>query len=169
MNSLHGVFIEKLKDLYDVESQLIKALPKMAEAATNSDLKAGFNEHLAQTEEHLSRLEEIGTSLGEDLTGTTSDVMTALIAEGEKIINRTGDTAVKDAALIAAAQKVEHYEIAAYGTVTAWAKAMEHDDAADLLGKTLDEEKDTDEKLSTLAEGGIIASGINEEAIEDEA
>jgi ferritin-like metal-binding protein YciE len=169
MNSLHGVFLEKLSDLCDVESQLIKALPKMAEAATNADLKAGFEEHLEQTEEHLSRLEEISSSLGEDLTGEPSEVMTALIAEGEKIINRTGDTAVKDAALIAAAQKVEHYEIAAYGTVASWAKAMDHSDVADLLGKTLDEEKDTDEKLSKLAEGGIIASGINEEAVEDEA
>lgn len=164
MHTLHDVFIEELQELYDAENQIVMALPKMAEAASHADLKAAFEEHLLQSQDHIERLEEISENLDLKMTGKTNKVVQELIAHGEEIIKTEGDMAVKDAALIAAAQKVEHYEISGYGTATAWAKEMEHEEATKLLAETLKEEKATDEKLSKLAQGGLITEGVNEMA-----
>lgn len=151
LNNLHELFILHLKDLYSAENQLVTALPKMAAAATNSDLKKGFEDHLKQTENHADRLKEIAEGLNFVITGHSCKAMQGLIAEGEELIGMKGESATLDSALIAAAQKVEHYEISAYGTAVKMAELMKHNDEKDLLSKTLDEEKETDEKLSKVA------------------
>ncbi len=161
LNTLQDLFVQELKDLYSAETQLVKALPKMAKAATHEDLKAGFQEHLEQTKEHVSRLEEIGKQLGCKLTGHTCKAMKGLIEEGSEFIESEAEDTVRDAGLIGAAQRVEHYEIAGYGTARALAKILGHDDAVEVLGTTLEEEKETDEKLTEIAE-----SAINPEAAE---
>lgn len=162
--TLKDLFVEELKDIYHAEGQLIKALPKMAKAATCEDLKAGFEEHLAQTREHVKRLETIFESLDMPARGKKCEAMEGLIEEGGEAIDLEGDNDTRDAALIGAAQKVEHYEIATYGTLKAWARQLEMEDVVSLLKATLDEEKDTDDKLTELA-----MAGINEEAeTEDE-
>jgi len=161
LNTLQDLFIHELKDLYSAETQLVKALPKMAKAATHEDLKAGFEEHLEQTREHVARLEQIAEACECKLTGHKCKAMEGLIAEGGDLISEDAEDAVRDAGLIGAAQRVEHYEIAAYGTDRALAKCLGHDDAVELLGETLEEEKATDEKLTELAE-----SVINAEAAE---
>lgn len=162
--TLKDLFVEELKDIYHAEGQLIKALPKMAKAATCEDLKAGFEEHLAQTREHVKRLEAIFESLDMPARGKKCEAMEGLIEEGGEAIDLEGDNDTRDAALIGAAQKVEHYEIATYGTLKAWARQLEMEDVVSLLKATLDEEKDTDDKLTELA-----MAGINEEAeTEDE-
>jgi ferritin-like metal-binding protein YciE len=150
--SLHELFIKELQDLYDAEKQLIKALPKMAKAAGSDELREGFEEHLEQTKEHTQRLEQIFENLGEDAKGEKCKGMEGLIREGSKILRENMEEPVKDAALISAAQRVEHYEIAAYGTVRTWANQMQHEEAASLLEQTLSEEKETDQKLTRLAE-----------------
>jgi ferritin-like metal-binding protein YciE len=150
--SLHELFIKELQDLYDAENQLIKALPKMAKAAGSDELREGFEEHLEQTKEHARRLEQIFENLGEDAKGEKCKGMEGLIKEGSKILRENIEEPVKDAALISAAQRVEHYEIAAYGTVRTWANQMQHEEAASLLEQTLSEEKETDQKLTRLAE-----------------
>jgi ferritin-like metal-binding protein YciE len=161
LKTLQDLFVQELKDLYSAETQLVKALPKMAKAATHEDLKAGFEEHLEETKGHVSRLDRIGEQLGCKLTGHTCKAMQGLIKEGGELISEDAEDSVRDAGLIGAAQRVEHYEIAGYGTARALAKCLGHDDAADLLGETLEEEKATDEKLTELAE-----SAINAEAAE---
>jgi ferritin-like metal-binding protein YciE len=161
LKTLADLFHHELKDLYSAETQLVKALPKMAKAATHPDLKAGFKEHLEQTRGHVQRLEEIGESLDLRLTGHACEAMKGLVKEGGELISEDAEDAVRDAGLIGAAQRVEHYEIAAYGTARALAKCLGHDEAADLLGETLEEERATDEKLTELAE-----SAINAEAAE---
>jgi ferritin-like metal-binding protein YciE len=164
-NTLHDMFVELLQNLYDAENQIVMALPKLIENASDTKLKEGFSMHLDQTKEHVTRLEEIGKDLGIEFTDAKENkIMKTIIEEGDKAAKKAGETDVKDAVLIAGAQKVEHYEIAAYGTAAAWAKIMEHDDAKDLLGETLKEEKETDEKLSKIAEGGIFMEGVNEDA-----
>jgi ferritin-like metal-binding protein YciE len=160
LESLKDLYLEQLKDLYSAESQLVEALPKMAEAATASDLKKGFTDHLRQTKEHVKRLEQIFKNLGEDSGGTKCKGMEGLIKEGEEMIKMKGEDAARDAGLIAAAQRVEHYEIAAYGTVRTYAELLGHDEHVTLLEKTLNEEEETDERLTQLAE-----SHINEEAL----
>ena len=159
LESLKDLYIEQLKDLYSAETQLLAALPKMAERATSPDLKQGFQTHLKQTEEHVSRLEQIFRDLGDTPKGHTCEGMKGLIKEGEEMIKMKGDDKVIDAGLIAAAQRVEHYEIAGYGTVRTYAEMLGHSQHATLLERTLQEEEMTDEKLSQLAE-----SHINEEA-----
>lgn len=159
LNTLQDLFIHELKDLYSAETQLIKALPKMARAATHEDLRAGFEEHLEQTKVHVQRLEQIGEQCEAKLTGHKCKAMEGLIKEGSELISEDAEDSVRDAGLIGAAQRVEHYEIAAYGTARALAKCLGYDDAAELLGETLEEEKATDEKLTELAE-----SAINSEA-----
>jgi ferritin-like metal-binding protein YciE len=160
LESLKDLYLEQLKDLYSAETQLVDALPKMAEAASAQDLKKGFNDHLRQTQEHVKRLERIFKDLGEDAKGETCEGMKGLIKEGNTMAKMRGEDAARDAGLIAAAQRVEHYEIAAYGTVRTYAELLGHDQHVTLLEKTLNEEEETDERLTQLAE-----SHINEEAL----
>jgi ferritin-like metal-binding protein YciE len=155
MATLDELFIDELSDLYDAEKQLTKALPKMAKAATSNQLKQAFQEHLAQTQGHVERLEQIFESLAQDNSGKKCAAMAGLIKEGDELASDTEETAVRDAGLIAAAQKVEHYEIAGYGSARAHAEILEHTSAVRLLDETLAEEKETNEKLNSLAEMGI--------------
>lgn len=150
--TLRDVYIEQLKDLYSAENQLIKALPKMAKAATAPDLAQGFEEHLEQTKEHAARLEEIFRGLDEKPTGKTCKAMKGLVEEGSEAIKENASPAAKDAMLIAAAQRVEHYEIAGYGTVKTHAHLLGEEEAAKLLEQTLQEEVETDEKLTEAAQ-----------------
>ena len=152
LESLEILYVEELRDLYNAENQLLKALPKMAKAASSPELKKGFEEHLAQTEEHVTRLEEIFKKLDKKPSGKTCHAMKGLIEEGSEIMEQEGEEFVIDAGLIAAAQKVEHYEIASYGTVRTWAEILGEDEAVDLLQETLDEEGETDKRLTELAE-----------------
>lgn len=161
LKTLNDLFIHELKDLYSAENQLVKALPKMAKAASNEDLRAGFEAHLEETKTHVARLEEIAESCECKLTGHKCKAMEGLIAEGSELISEDADDAVRDAGLIGAAQRVEHYEIAGYGTARALAECLGYDDAVKLLSETLEEEKACDEKLTELAE-----STINAEAAE---
>jgi ferritin-like metal-binding protein YciE len=164
--ALNELFVDELKDIYSAENQLIKALPKMAKAATSDDLRAGFEEHLEQTKEHARRIEEICKELGEKPTGKKCGGMEGLIGEGKEMMDEFEDD-VLDAALISAAQRVEHYEIAAYGTVRTYAELLGHDRAVELLEQTLEEEKETDQKLTELA-GAINVEAVNAEGSEDE-
>jgi ferritin-like metal-binding protein YciE len=161
INNLHDVYVEQLKDLYSAESQLIKALPKMAKAASSPDLAQGFLDHLEQTKGHAERLEEIFRALDEKPTGKKCKAMEGLIKEGAEAIEEDASDSAKDALLIAAAQRVEHYEIAGYGTVKTHATLLGEKDAAKLLEQTLQEEVETDEKLTEAAES------INVEANEE--
>jgi ferritin-like metal-binding protein YciE len=162
-NTLRELYVEELRDIYDAEKQLIKALPKMAEAASSEELRSGFEEHLEQTKGHAQRLEQIFSALGEKSTGKKCKGMQGLVSEGSEVIEEDFDDDVKDAALISAAQRVEHYEIAAYGTVRTYASILDEQDAVSLLEKTLEEEKETDQKLTELAEN------INTEAASSES
>lgn len=158
VRNMHELFVMHLKDLYSAENQLMKALPKMAEKATNENLSKGFEEHLKQTEEHIKRIEQIAESLDFSPGGHSCLAMKGLIEEGSEVLKLEGDESVIDAALIAAAQKVEHYEIAAYGTAREMAKLMGHSDEEELLNETLEEEKETDEKLNEIAKEEVNTS-----------
>jgi ferritin-like metal-binding protein YciE len=151
-SSLHDLYVEQLKDLHSAETQLTKALPKMAAAATAPELKAAFTEHLEQTKEQLQRLNQIGEKLGKSLGGHTCAAMKGLIKEGSEWMEEDAEPEVMDAGLIAAAQRVEHYEIAGYGTVHNFSELLGEREATKLLAETLEEEEDTDEKLTTLAQ-----------------
>lgn len=155
LNNLEDLLLHELKDLYSAETQLVKALPKMAKAASHEDLKAAFEEHLEQTEGHVERLNEISEMLGKKLTGHTCKAMKGLVEEGADLISEDADRSVRDAGLIGAAQRVEHYEIAGYGTARCLAEQLGHDEIAELLEQTLEEEKQTDENLSELATSSI--------------
>jgi ferritin-like metal-binding protein YciE len=146
------LFVEELKDLYNAEQQLIKALPKMAKAATARELKAGFTKHLKETQGHARRLERVFKLIGEKPVGKTCEAMKGLIKEGQNMMAEDLPDTVMDAALIGAAQKVEHYEIASYGTLRTYAELMQRSDVAELLQATLDEEGMTDKKLTQIAE-----------------
>src|SRR5580700_11329517 len=159
-NRLKHLYVEELKDIYNAENQMLKALPKMAKATTSPDLRAGFEEHLTQTHEHVARLEEIFSALGESPKGKKCKGMEGLVAEGAELIEEDPAAEELDAGLISAAQRVEHYEIAAYGCVSAYAKLLGEDQASSLLRQTLEEEKTTDQKLTELA------GSINLEAVE---
>lgn len=150
-DTFHGLFIEELKDIYNAENQLTKALPKMAKAAFNERLKDGFTRHLEETKGHVERLEQAFKLLGEPVKGKTCKAMKGLIEEGEEAIQESDAGLVRDAQLIGAAQRVEHYEIAAYGTAVAMARLMGHDDVAALLDETLQEEGATDKKLTDVS------------------
>lgn len=154
-NNLNDLFIQQLEDLYDAEQRLTKALPKMADAATNPDLKSAFQTHLQQTEGHVQRLESIFHRLGREPERETCDAMKGLIKEGETMIDAKGDKDVRDAALIAAAQRVEHYEMAGYGTVRTFAQQLGLDDIAQTLQQTLDEEGNANKMLTQIAESHI--------------
>ena len=149
--NLHDVFVEQLRDLYSAETQLVKALPKMAKAASSPELAQGFTHHLEQTKGHVGRLEIIFHALDTKATGKTCKAMEGLIKEGAESIAENATPATKDALLIAAAQRVEHYEIAGYGTVKNFAKLLGDDEALRQLEQTLEEEVETDRKLSELA------------------
>jgi ferritin-like metal-binding protein YciE len=164
LKSLQDLLADQLKDLYSAEGQLVKALPKMAKAATDPNLSAGFEAHLAETRRQVERLETIAKQLGVALKGKKCVAMEGLIEEGKELLAEDAEPAVCDAGLIAAAQKVEHYEIASYGSARTWAEQLGHGEVARLLQETLDEEKATDEKLTQLAVGMI-----NEEAEAAEA
>jgi len=161
-NTLRELFIDELRDLYDAESRLVKALPKMAKASNSDELRSGIEHHLQQTKQHLERLKEVITSLDEKPSGKKCPGMIGILQEGEELMDEDYDGSVMDAALISAAQRVEHYEIAAYGCVHTWAQELGEENAAELLEKTLNEEKETDAKLSELAEQ--INASANSEA-----
>src|SRR3954469_9436655 len=160
--TLHDAFLDELRDAYDAEKQLIKALPKLAKAAGSGGLRTAFTMHLQETQGHARRLEKVFTGLGEKPRGKHCDGMAGIIEEGKAVLEEDFEGTTLDACLIASAQRAEHYEMAAYGTLVAWAKAMGHDEAAGLLEEILDDEKATDEKLTNLAE-----SGINQEAADE--
>jgi ferritin-like metal-binding protein YciE len=149
---LKELYIDELKDLYNAENQLVKALPKMAKAASSDELRQGFEKHLEQTEGHVQRLEKIFQALGESPKGKTCKGMQGLIEEGSEVTEEDYEGSVMDAALIGAARRVEHYEIAGYGTVRSMAETLGEDNHVSLLEETLEEEKETDEKLTELAE-----------------
>ena len=155
LNSFDDLFVEQLQDLYDAEQRLTKALPKMAAAAHSASLKSAFEEHLRQTENQVKRLEQVFQHIGKTAQTKTCEAMKGLVEEGSEVISGSGDPDVKDAALIAAAQRVEHYEIAAYGTARTFAQRLGKPEAARLLQQTLDEEAETDKKLTGLAEKAI--------------
>ena len=170
-NQLKELYVEELRDLYSAEKQLVKALPKMAKAATSSDLRSGFEEHLEQTKGHLSRLEQIFDSLDESPNGKTCKGMEGLIKEGSEMIEEDPEEEQLDAGLISAAQRVEHYEIAGYGCVRTYARLLGEDEAVSLLEATLKEEKETDAKLTQLAENinvEALQAGQSEESDESE-
>ncbi len=155
LDSLQKLYIEELRDLYNAENQLVKALPKMAKHASHQELKQAFEDHLEQTKEHVERLDEIFKRLDERPTGKTCKGMKGLIEEGSEILEKDGDESVLDAALIGAAQRVEHYEIAGYGTVRTFANMLGENEAAELLQQTLDEEGEADKLLTELAESVV--------------
>ena len=156
--TLHDAFLDELKDAYDGEKQLVKALPKMAKAATSAELRQAFVDHLEETNGHVTKLEQVFESLGEKAKGKHCAGLAGIIEEGSDAMGEY-EGATMDAVLIAAGQRAEHYEMAAYGTMVEWAKGMGHSEAADLLQEILDEEGAADKKLTAIAE-----SGVNEEA-----
>jgi ferritin-like metal-binding protein YciE len=153
--TLHDAFLDELRDAYDAEKQLTRALPKLAKAASSPALRTAFEKHLEETRGHVDRLERVFESLDEKVSGKHCDGIAGIIEEGKSVMEEDFDEATMDACLIAGGQRAEHYEMAAYGTLVAWAQAMGHVEAADLLQQTLDEEKAADKKLSQLAEAGI--------------
>jgi ferritin-like metal-binding protein YciE len=163
VESLEELLQEEIKDIYDAEKQLTKALPKLAKKASAPELKHAFEEHLRQTEQHIGRLEQVFEQMEMPARGKKCEGMKHLIAEGEDMMSDAEDAATRDALMIAAAQKVEHYEIAAYGTMRTWASLLGRNDIAGILEETLEEEKEADQKLTQIAE-----SFVNEEAAEDE-
>ncbi len=166
--TLHDAFLDELRDAYDAERQLTKALPKMAKAATSPKLRQAFETHLEETQGQIERLEQVFEVLDEKVKGKHCDGMEGIIEEGKSVMNQDLEDATMDACLIASGQRAEHYEMAAYGTLVAWARALGYTEAAGLLQTTLDEEKAADEKLSALAEGGINEGAVNPGSSEDE-
>ena len=154
-NNLEDLLIAQLEDVYDAEKRLVSALPKMAEAAHDQELKSAFNQHLRETENHVNRLEQVFQELGREANRETCAAMKGLISEGEEMIDAKGDPDVKDAALIAAAQRVEHYEMAAYGCIRTFARRLGHERIASLLQQTLEEEGNADKKLTNIAERDV--------------
>jgi ferritin-like metal-binding protein YciE len=169
--TLHEAFIDELRDSYDAEKQLTKALPKMAKAAASEELREAFESHLEETQGHVKRLEQVFASIGEKAQGKHCDGIAGIIEEGKSAMEEDFDEATMDSCLIAGGQRAEHYEIAAYGNLIAWAEAMGHDEAVTLLQETLEEEKAADEKLTSIAAGGLLqeaASAAHSEKGEDD-
>jgi ferritin-like metal-binding protein YciE len=162
LDSLQKLYVEELKDLYSAEKQIIQALPKMVKKATHPQLKAAFQEHLEVTQSQLARLDQIFEGLGKSPRGKKCKAMEGLIEEGKETMQEDMDDDVMDAALIAAAQRIEHYELAGYGTVRTYAQLLGEKDAAKLLQQTLDEEGDADKKLTQLAESSINVEAMTE-------
>jgi ferritin-like metal-binding protein YciE len=155
LESLQDLLVQELKDLYSAEAQIVKALPKMAKAASSEELRTAFEEHLEETKKQVERLDQIFERLGTPGRGKKCKGMEGLLEEGKEVIEQDGDDMVKDAALIAAAQHVEHYEIAGYGCARTFASLLGHEEIAELLQKTLDEESAADKKLTEIAESAI--------------
>ena len=162
LNTLQDLYVEELRDLYNAENQLLKALPKMAKGASSTELKQAIEEHLEQTRGHVDRLQQIFDQMDESPKGKTCYAMKGLIEEGSEVLGEDGEDSVLDAGIIAAAQKVEHYEIASYGTVRTFADLLNQNDASALLQETLDEESEANEKLNNLAEGIINPEALME-------
>jgi ferritin-like metal-binding protein YciE len=162
--TLRDLYLNELRDLYSAETQLLDALPKMAEAAASSQLREAFTGHLKQTEGHVRRLEDIFEALDEEPSGETCKAMQGLIAEGEEYVKASGERDVRDAGLIGAAQRVEHYEIAGYGTTRTLAERLGEGEAAEKLQATLDEEREADQKLTAIAEGEVNAEAATASA-----
>jgi ferritin-like metal-binding protein YciE len=162
LETLKELYVEELRDLYNAENQLIKALPKMAKGASSDELKEAFEKHLEQTKGHVQRLEQVFDELGEKTKGKTCQAMKGLIEEGSEVLKAGGEDSVIDAAIIVAAQKVEHYEIAGYGSVRTFAQLLGQDKAADLLQETLDEESEANELLNKLAEDIVNPEALME-------
>jgi ferritin-like metal-binding protein YciE len=160
LDSLDKLFLEELKDVYNAEKQILRALPRMAKAADSPDLQKAFTTHLRETEGQVKRLEQIFKELGQATRGKKCKGMEGLLEEGKEVLEQEGEAAVIDAALIASAQRVEHYEIAAYGCLRTYAQLLGYSEAEQLLQQTLEEEEATDKKLTQLGE-----SGINEAAV----
>ena len=169
MNSLQALLEEQIKDLYSAENQLVKALPKMAKRATSPALRSAFTSHLAETKGHVARLQEIGANIGIKLGGKKCKAMEGLIKEGGEVLEADGMDAVIDAALVAAAQRVEHYEISAYGTARAISERLGNKQAVKLLQQTLDEESAADTKLTKICVGELFAEAARgeEEMVQD--
>ncbi len=159
--TLHDAFIHEIRDIYDGERQITRALPKMVKKATSDELRVALESHLEETRGQIERLERVFAKLGETVRGKKCDGIAGLVEEGKAIMEEDMENSAMDACLIGAGQRVEHYEMAAYGTLIAWAKAMGHDEVVDLLQQNLDQEKAADEKLSSIAE-----SSVNQEAAE---
>ena len=157
-NSLEDLLVDQLQDLYDAETRLVSALPKMADAASDTQLKSAFKNHLTETKHQVNRLEQAFKLMNLDVKGKSCEAMKGLVKEGEEMISAKGDAAIKDAALIAAAQRVEHYEMAGYGSARTFAQRCGRHDVADLLQQTLDEEGNADKKLTQIAETWVNAS-----------
>jgi ferritin-like metal-binding protein YciE len=155
LDSLRDLLIEELRDLYNAENQLVEALPKLAEAATSSELKSAFNHHLQETRQHVTRLERIFQQIGEKSSGETCEAMKGLIKEGDVLVKAEGDPSVRDAGLVGAAQRVEHYEIAGYGTARSLARRLGENEIAETLQQTLNEEAEADKKLTSIAESQV--------------
>ena len=168
LDSLHKLYLEELHDLYSAENQLLKALPKMAKAAASDELKQAFEDHLDETKDHVERLEDIFAALDESPKGKTCYGMKGLIEEGSEMLEKNGEESVLDAGIIGAAQKVEHYEIASYGTARTFATLLGEDEAADLLQQTLDEEGETNKRLTELAEEIVNPEALRESEPEEE-
>jgi ferritin-like metal-binding protein YciE len=168
LTTLDELFLHELKDLYDAEHQLVDALPAMAKAATDPDLKSAFTSHLAETRKQVTRLKDVFQEFGDTPEREECDGMKGLIEEAEKLMDDAEDPTVRDAALIAAAQKVEHYEIATYGTLITWARLAGLASAQQLLEQSLEEEKAADEKLTDIAESSVNAAAEFDDADEDE-
>jgi ferritin-like metal-binding protein YciE len=162
LETLKELYVNELRDLYNAENQLIKALPKMAKGASSDELKDAFEKHLEQTKGHVQRLEEVFEELGEKTKGKTCQAMKGLIEEGSEILKADGEASVLDAAIIVAAQKVEHYEIASYGSVRTFAQLLGQDTSAELLQQTLDEESEANELLNKLAEDIVNPEALME-------
>ncbi len=168
LDSLQKALAEQIRDLYSAENQLVKALPRMAKAASSEALQEAFTAHLEETRGHVERLVEIAEMLEIRPGGKKCKAMEGLIAEGKEVLDEDGDEAIIDVALIAAAQRVEHYEIAAYGSARAMAETLGNQDVVDMLQQTLDEEGEADKKLTQIAEGEVLATAANVGGDEEE-
>lgn len=164
LSALHDVYVEQLKDMYSAEKQLLEALPKMAKAASTPELRQAFEHHLQVTESQFQRVRAILDELDENPGNKVCKAMEGLIEEGSEVVKKKGAPKAKDAALILAAQKVEHYEIATYGGLRAYARTLGYDDAAQIIDEMLDEEYDADQTLDDIAEGGLLDASLNEQA-----
>ena len=165
VGTLHDAFLDELRDAYDAEKQILRALPKMAKAATSDDLRSAFESHLEETRGHVEKLESVFESLEEKVRGKHCDGVAGIIEEGKSVMEEDFDDSTMDACLIAAAQRVEHYEMAAYGTLIAWAHCLGENKVAKLLEQTLKEENTADKKLTGLADGGINKSSMEAMAV----
>jgi ferritin-like metal-binding protein YciE len=165
LSALYDVYVEQLKDMYSAEKQLLEALPKMAGAASTPELRQAFEHHLQVTESQFERVRAILDALDENPGNKVCRAMEGLIEEGNEVVKKEGAPKAKDAALILAAQKVEHYEIATYGGIRAYARTLGYDEAAQIIDELLDEEYDADQTLDDIAEGGVLEEGLNEKAV----